>query len=462
LVHRLAFARAAFVACVSLGILACVVSPLAACNGDTELGTLDASVDSGGEPESAPDAASNGTGITVTSLAPALTSAPGEKASATWAAFQLDDGEWRPLGPAPEGTYTFSVPVARWAIALVCASNDGSVSTVSVHRRTAATRALEVSLETQCTPDPPPAEFVLAGTISNLPPTTTWLDFGYARDTRGMVLSVASGQGSYEVVGVAPGTWDLGFGIRDDSFGMLTRIFLLRGTILSADRTLDIDATGPASFAPASRRLLVRGVEAGDTVTPRVLYAAGGPHGIDVGPQDVPVDMNDVLLTYATVPDAMQLPGDRYHATITAERDRRVTLRSIELDVHQAVDLDVSFLPVAPKPTVVVRAKAPQVRLETRFPVLASAVRHEVRVRAEVNRRTPRVWLATFDAASVAGSVEVVDAMPDLAALPGWRSDWGLPVGVNATVTATSYEAPQAIGDGMGQRASGNSATITP
>ena len=57
---------------------------------------------------------------------------------------------------------------------------------------------------------------------------------------------------------------------------------------------------------------------------------------------------------------------------------------------------------------------------------------------------------------------EVVDAMPDLSALPGWRSEWALPVGVTATVVVTTYEAPEALGDGTMQRATGNSAVITP
>jgi hypothetical protein len=443
----------------TLAVLACVLGLLAACTQSLDLGTHDA----GGLAEAgAPDGPSNGFGITVTTVAPTLTSAPGEKVSATWAAFRLDEGDWRVLAPTATGTYVFAIPTARWAIALVCADEDAALTTVFVHRRTAATHALEVSLEPQCTPEPPPAEFAITGTISNLPPTTQWLDFGYARDTRGVVFPVTGGKGTYEIVGVAPGTWDLGFGIRDDSFTPLTRILLVRGTNVSADRTLDIDATGPASFVPGSKRLVLRGLEASDTVTPQVLYAAGGPHGIDVGPQDVPVDMRDVTLAYATVPDAMQVASDRYHGAITAERDNRETRRSIELSVHQAIDIDVALLPVAAKPLVKVLGTAPQVRLETRFPVLPNAARHEARVLSELNRRTQHVWHASYDAAMVAGSTEVVDTMPDLSMLSGWQSSWALPVGVPALVTATSYEVVQALGDGTVQRASGNSATVMP
>lgn len=456
--HRLV-ARTGVPASAACAALACVLGALGACSEDTDLGLQ---ADSGAGEGGVLDAPSSGTGMTVTTLAPTLTAAPAAKASATWAAYRLDDGEWRVLAPTAVGTYTFAAPVARWAIALVCASGDDALTTVFIHRRTAATRSLEVALEAQCTPEPPPAEFTLVGTISNLPATTQWLDFGYALDTRGGVLPVAAGKASYEMVGVAPGTWDLGFGIRDDSFGALTRMFLLRETTVSADRTLDIDATGPASFAPASKRLVLRGLESKDTITPQIFYAAGGPHGIDVGPQDVPVDMPDVTLAYATVPEAMQVAGDRYHGVITAERDRREAVRTIELSVHRAVDIDVSLLAVAAVPRVVVLGTTPQVRLETRFPVLANAARHEVHVLAEVNRRTRHVWHATFDAAVVAGTSEVVDTMPDLSALPGWRSEWALPIGLPAAVTATGHEAPQTLGDGTLERATGNTTELTP
>ena len=273
---------------------------------------------------------------------------------------------------------------------------------------------------------------------------------------------VAGGKASYEVVGVAPGTWDLGFGVRDDSFGALTRMLLLRDTVIGSDRNIDIDATGAAAFAPATKRLVLRGLDARETVRPQVVYAAGGPHGLDVGPQDVPVDARDVTLAYSTVPDAIQRAGDRYRGAIAADRDRREALRGVVFSVHSAIDIDLSLPPMAAKPVVSVLRTAPQVRLETRFAALANAASHEVRVLAEANRRTQHVWHATFDAALVAGGGEVVDAMPDLSALPGWRSEWALPVGVTATVVVTTYEAPEALGDGTMQRATGNSAVITP
>ena len=191
---------------------------------------------------------------------------------------------------------------------------------------------------------------------------------------------------------------------------------------------------------------MLRGLDAADSISPQVLYAAGGPYGIDVGPQDVPVGMADVTLAYSTVPEAKQIASDRYHGVIKAERDQRNAERSIDFGIHQAIDLDVSLPEIVAAPAVVVLGTAPQVRLETRFPVRANSLRHEAIALSQPNRRTQHIWHATFDAAIVAGSAEVVDTMPDL----------------TATVTASTYETPQSLGDGTMQRAAGNSTTITP
>ena len=446
--------RLAATGLVSLGAVVSL-GAAAACSHDTD---LHAGADAA--PEGAPGTDA-GHGITVRSVAPRLTAAVAAPVSATWAAFQRDDGPWEPLAPEGEGTYAFAVPSARWAIALVCASEDDALTTVSIHHRTATTHELEITLEEQCTPAPPAAGLALTGTLSNLPPTTQWLDFGYARDSRGSVLPVLAGKASYEEVGLAPGTWDLGFGIRDDSFGALTRVFFVRATALSSDRTLDVDAAGPSSFVPGQQQLVLRGLDPSDSVTPRILYAAGGPQGIDVGPQDVPVDQQDVTLAYATVPSGAQVATDRYHGVLGAERDHRAARRTIDFSIHHAIDLDLTLPPAAPKPTVKVLGTAPQVRLETRFLALANAERHEVRVVAELNRRTQHAWQATYDAASIT-SAEVVDTLPDLSALAGWRAEWALPASVTASVTTTEVELASTLGDGTMQRTTANATTVTP
>jgi hypothetical protein len=428
----------------------------AGCSHDTDASAL---FDEAGAADGAP--IDNSPKITVTTLAPIVTSAPAVKASGQWAAYSLDDGEWQTVLPSAEGTYRFPVPAAKWAFAVACASNDDALSTVFVHRRTKATLAADVTLEDFCVPPAPPPQYAIAGNLLHVPTTTTWLDFGYARDWRGDALPSNGNTVPYEEVGIASGTWDFMFGIRDDSAGKPTRFIMRRGETISADRMLDVDVTGPGSFAPTTRPFVMHGIVAGDTVEPQIVFATGGPYGIQLGPDDVPADKADVSLVYITIPDAMQIASDRYRGTLTAEQDRRYGGRGITFDFHQAMDLDVTFLPEARDPVVKVASKDP-IRFETTFPVLANAVRHEVRALAMINRRTQHAWQASYDAASLAGAAQVVDTMPDLTHLAGWKPDWNLPPGQFATVLATAFETSRTFGDGTMQRTAGKAIELDP
>jgi hypothetical protein len=430
----------------------------AACDRDTDLsGTLNDGGTDG-------DAVSLDAGpqITVTTLAPALTSAPAVKASATWAAYRLDDGDWRSLTPASEGTYTFPLAVARWTVALVCASPDDALVTVLLDHRTNATPDVSISLDEYCTPPPPPAEYAFTGTLTNIPTTTQWFDFGYARTSRGEAIPVSGATGTYEIVGIEPGTWDLSFGVRDEPFRPLTRFVLKRGAVVKGDSTIDVDLAGAGSFAPGTKTLGLHALIKGDTVTPVVFYGAGGPFGIDVGPQDVPDGQPDVTLAYSTVPSAVQIATDRYHGELMAEQDRRTGSRMIMFDLHDAIDLDMTFLADPPVPQVAVVAASPYVRFETKVAVLANAERHEVMALAAKNRRTQVGWRSTYDANHVGTAPEVDDVTPDLSALQGWNPAWGLPVGVSTSVFVTVFERPSAVGDGKVQRSASKGLEITP
>ena len=428
------------------------------CDRDTD---LSATLNDGGQDTDAPPVDA-GPRITVTTKAPAFTSAPAAKVSATWAAYRLDDGDWRSLAPASEGTYTFPLAVARWTLALVCASADDALVTVFLHHRTNATPDVEVTLDEYCTPPPPPAEYAFTGTLTNIPTTTQWFDFGYARTSRGEAIPVSGATGTYEIVGIEPGTWDLSFAVRDEPFLPITRFVMKRGTVVKSDSTIDVDLTGPGSFAPGSKTLTLHSLIKGDTVAPVVFYGAGGPLGIDVGPQDVPDGQPDVTLAYSTVPPAAQLASDRYYGELKAEQDRRTGSRMIAFDVHEAIDLDMTFLPDAPLAQVSVVGTSPSVHLETKFSVLANAERHEVMTLAARNRRTQVGWRSTYDANHVGTAPEVDDTTPDLSTLPGWKPAWALPAGITMSVFVTAFESSKAVGDGKMQRSVSKGQEITP
>lgn len=167
-------------------------------------------------------------------------------------------------------------------------------------------------------------------------------------------------------------------------------------------------------------------------------------------------------LVYSTVPAASQLAGDRYRGELGAIQDRRTGGRTIVFDIHEAIDLDMTFLPVAPVPTVTVLGVAPHARFETRLPVVAGAARHEVEILAMPNRRTRHAFRSTYDAMHVAPATELVDTTPDLSSLPGWKPAWDLPSAVPTSVLATAYERPRALGDGTMQRTTSTGLTVTP
>ncbi len=403
-----------------------------------------------------------GPAITVTTRAPTLPAAAAAKVSATWAAYRLDDGAFRPLAPAAEGTYRFPLAVARWTIALVCASPDDALVSVALHHRTNATPEVDVTLDESCSPLAVPPEYAFIGSLMNIPTTTQWFDFGYARTSRGEAIPVSGSTGTYEIVGIDPGTWDLSFAVRDEPFLPLTRFVFRRGVVVNGDTTIDIDFAGPGSFTPGSKALRLRGLLAGDTVAPVIFYGAGGPVGIDVGPQDVPDQPPDVELAYSTVPSAAQVATDRYHGALKAEQDRRTGSRRIAFDFHEALDLDLAFLPDPPVADTTVVATTPSVRFKTKFAVLPNAERHEVIALAARNRRTQVAWRATYDARNIGSAAMVDDVTPDLAALPGWKAAWGLPVGVTTSVFVIAFESPQPLGDGTMQRSASKGKELLP
>lgn len=387
----------------------------------------------------------------------------GAKANATWAAFSADDGPWQDLSPIDVGTYVLGLPAARWVVAIVCANDDDAKSAVLVYRRTLATRSLDVALAEQCTPFAGGDEFTLTGNITNAPATTEWLDFGYARDSRGVAIPVPVGGSSpYELVGIVAGRWDLSFAVRDEPFRAPSRIVIRRDEAVTADRAADIDVMGPTSFVPGSKRFALHAIGTGDSVQPMILYGAGGPLGIDLGPQDVPADQTDVALVYSTVPEASQRPTDRYHGDIRVQHDRRSDERTIMFDLHAAIDLDLTLLPPLAAPRVTAIGGSPRVRLETRTGTMPNASAYEIRAVSSLNRRTEHVWRTSYDSASVGGASEIVDTMPDLSALPGFRGAWSLPPGNGATVFVTAFEAPQPLGDGTLQRTTATAASVVP
>jgi hypothetical protein len=425
-----------------------------------------------------PPASPGGPTITIGTYAPspnggADDAAPGvglgARASATWAAWADEADTWRPLPPASEGVYAFpSAP--RWSVAIACASSDGASSELLLYRRTSATASLDVTLASFCAPDAANEDGVLHGTLTNLPATTGWLDFGYARDWRGTALPITGTSAAYEIVNVAEGAWDLGFAVRDDAAGPFTRMVLRRGEVLALDETIDVDVNGPGSFVPGTKALSLHAIADDETPKLAIYYAmGGGAYGVDVAPQDFAAGP-DVSTAYATVPPEAQAAADRYRATLEAlaGSDRPTRRRSVTFAIHAATDVDVTFPPALAPPSASVVATAPYLRTSTTFAPYAGAARYEVLAVAQGPRRETHEWRTSMDAAWVAaaqagaGAGAISDTTPDLSALPGFEPSWAIAGDTPAKIDVTAFEPAQPLGDGALARASMSSTSVSP
>ncbi len=381
--------------------------------------------------------------VTITTRAPTTTTAAGGPMSAVWAAYALDDGPWQPLAASGTGVYGIPKASARWAVAFACDDPQFQSSTIAIFRRPASIASLDVTLPDPCTLTRPPA-FDLSGTLANVPSTTSWLEFGYALDSRGSSLPTTGTSTTYDLVNVVQGTWDFTFGVRDDPGRPMTRAVILRGKPVTADLSLDVDLA--AGFAPGEHALVVHGVTAAENVTPTMLYAIGGPSGLAVGPQDVPVTAPDVRTTYATVPDALQKPDDRYRLEVIAEVEKidgAIPPRVVAGSFHAAADVEVTMPDPIAAPTATLAAGL----VTSSVPKRAGAASYVVDVAAEVTRRSIRRFTTSIDA-SIATDTETT---PDLSAVAGFEPEWSLP-SATTTVTVSVVDPPVPLGDGTATR----------
>jgi hypothetical protein len=384
--------------------------------------------------------------FTVKTVAPFSSLATERPTSATWAVYRKEDGSWAKLAESSPGTYVFQTKADRWAVVFACVDEDNTL--VAMHEDAAAVTSYQVDLERWCAamvPDP----FTLNGTLLHLAPDTGWLDFGYALETRGVVLPLDGFDGrsaTYEEVNVAAGTWDLAFGVRPVAGAPYSKIAIVRGFSLRADGKLDVDLAGASAVTPGTQRLVLRGVDASkETVAAPVYYttSGGGLRGIDLGPDNIPTKP-DPELTYATIPSP--LADDRYRIEASATTSDGAVKRTIEATFHDAAPVDLAFSEALPAPTV-----AGAVLLTATTSARASAATYTMTVLAQINNRSAHQWRSSRGAALATGDVTL--ALPDLASAEGFDPAWRVSETLTREVTVTVRDKPTQLGDGTVVRA---------
>lgn len=395
-----------------------------------------------------------GTPVTVTTLAAPSSSSPGGKMSAAWAAFQIDDGPWQALSPKSEGVYVFPVDGARWALALACDDPRFESSTIAVERHPAVVTATAITLPDPCRLQPPNS-FLVTGTLSNIPSATSWFEFGYPLEARGSVLPVQGTAATYELANVVDGTWDVAFAVRDTPAGPLTRTAILRGRKIDADLSLDVDLGGATSFVPKTRPMTIHAAVADENVTAYVWYSTGGPAGLSVGPQDVPLSRPDVLTSYSTIPESVVAATDRYVFEATSQISHEDPgARVVTGSFHAQMDLEITLPDALPSPT----AKMPTATsVETTYAKQAGFESYVVDVSAQVTRRSVRRFVTTVDARIATG----IETTPDLTSLAGFRPEWSLPDAQTVSVV-TGIEPETTLGDGKLRRRTTSYVVVRP
>jgi len=406
----------------------------------------------GGTVDGGVEAGNDGPKMTVTTRA--AFSAGGALTNATLVAVAGADGVFQVVAPAGAGTY--AIPIQpKWTLAVVCAASDSEPSRVSLFERTDATKTLEVMLEPVCSGGEVQLASTLTGNLANVPASTSWMDFAYPLDSRGAVVAVTGTTANYELVNVANGTWDLTFGVRDESFGPLTRVGIRRAATIDADKTVDFDM---ATTAPlGTRKLDVHGIATGEATTFAVNFVTQGPLGIDFGPHLVP-DKPDVSLVYSTLADTR--PTDRYQGELLAESDAGRIARALLFSIHDPIDVDVTLPPALDKaPAVKAVGATPGVRLEMTLDPVPDAMSYQLSATVKLSERVRRTWSVSLEGGATA---PMVSTMPDLTALPGWKSHFDLPGGNVITVGAEVHERKTPFGDGTLERVRQRAGTFTP
>lgn len=362
------------------------------------------------------------------------------------------DGKWTALTARAPGEYVVPWHGDRWTAAFVCADEQNSYLDILDRPSTLGDFVFE--LAQPCALDPSDVEDV-TGTFSHASPTTSWFDFGYLPDDRGSSLPVNGDHADYELVNIVSGKWDFIFGFRDDGFGPLTKILIVRDEVVSGPTVLNGDLA--TAVVPGSKALTITGLTPDEQMQAPIIYAVGGgTHGVDMGPTTIA----GPNLVYATLPPEQQRPTDKYRLAFNAHLPDNSAMRGVNALFHDAVDITLDLAPPVPPPVIGNLGATPYQRLSMKTVGRANANTYELKAYSELSERRNLSWTYSTDLA-VADGAEVAFEMPDFSGIPGWNPAWAV-LSDRTKVTATVREKLSPLADGALERFASTTAPFTP
>jgi hypothetical protein len=326
---------------------------------------------------------------------------------------QDGSGAWHPLSPLPAfQMWTLDVTGSRYGLAYGCSNAAGDNVTITVVQATVAetTRVTGACGGLSTAP-----VGMITGTVGGL------TDPQAARvDIAGLGQQVAATAPTYSLP-VPMGTWDL-FARRMTASPMFDRVLRRNSVTVGANTTVNLDFA-TEGFAPEMRTVTFQGVSATETQGLLVIFRntlGGSSFGLGSFPSG----------SYLAIP-AAQLRGGDYHSIVAAANDPGGTGRRVRRTYTAAMNFTAVMPPMITPPVIAIGSTTPYLRPRASIPSGLDSDRYDLGyTQSDTAPARTRSWALQLTRGWIAAAAASDYTLPDLAAVGGFQSWWGLATGV--------------------------------
>lgn len=343
-----------------------------------------------------------------------------------WFAVQDGSGAWTRVTGGANNEFKFNVNSANGGVAYV--TNTNGSFTMFIFLQTQA--ELIAQGQGQCLGG---ASKTFTGTVAGVTGTDA-----ATIAMAGVSTTASQTTPGFTLAGVAGGAQDLfatnaGLTLSGTSFQyQLKKMIIRRGLNLTDKAVLPVlDFNAAEAFAPATATLTVNNAGADQIIQSMIYYTAGGSAG---------AISNDVSSgasrTIYGVPAAKQLAGDLHGLAASTFTLSGTTVNSLRVATVFFKDLTNKTLTMGAVPgvaTVTSVATSPVARLRAQWAVQSDYNKYFTAVYVQPVGATSRNVTVAVTPGYLGNSANVDFTIPDLSAVAGWDSNWGLRAGVSTT-----------------------------
>ncbi len=336
-----------------------------------------------------------------------------------FAAGQDGDGAWHQLSPLPTANgYTLAVTGQRYGLAYGCANAAGDTIAITVIQATVAeTTHVTVACGGIVTASP----VNVAGTVAGLTGAqTAQIDLASHSGTATVAMP------TYSIMMVPSGTWDL-FARRMTAAPAFDRMIRRNAVTVGGATSFNFDFASEG-FAPEMHAVTFQGAMASETTSTLVVFRNAGGSPFAMGPF--------TNGSYPSLPTAERRTGDVHGVTAGATDSAASTRRNVRRSFIQAADFIAAFPPLPAAPTITVGGTTPYVRPRATITQSSAGTalnfdRYDIGyTQRETAPARTRSWSLQLTRGWIGAAVVVDYAVPDLSAVTGFQSWWGLVAGL--------------------------------